>query len=1232
MNTLPPLHLIPPFFGARLAGIGAVWVAALLLAGNAHAQQTTVWEGDVSSDFMDGNNWEGGQRPPVCPIFCNNIVINNDIPVLLQADTGVPFFSPNLLLGGTAADSRLSIVGDGALITRGIVNLGGTATGSGTLRIADGGLLTATAILETGNIFRIGDLGTGTLTLANGGQLLADSGRLVLAFGAGATGRINIGAAAGEAATGAGLLQAGNIWFGDGDGRVVFNHTDSHYQFGVEFQSGNAGADAAVDFLSGTTVLTRNSTRFLGTATVRGGARLVAGDIAFGYFNSGDPGDPGNNSARLVVEDGIFSTSNDMSNGRPWTETVIHGDLLFGADSVIEMGLGVPSTDEGDLVGGDVIDVRGTLRLDGTLNIADLGGFTFGRYELFRYDGFDAGSNLDIIGSLPGGLNGSLSNDISNQRILLVVAQALGSEAYWVGGDGIWDTTTENWSDEGGGFFSAWNDGTAIFRGAGGTVRVTEDVAFSELAFESDVGGGAYRVLGDGGRLMATPVDEDEVVVNLSALAGVTGEVSAAIIGARPDVRLRKYNNGTVALSHDGNDWQGGTVIEGGTLQIGNGGTGGHLPGNVVNGATLAFNRADSYTYGGVVSGTGQLRQVGTGTTVLTGANSYTGQTVITAGTLQVGNGGSAGQLGSGAVNIGAGGTLAFVRDGDYTVTNAITGGGVLAQRGGGLLGLQGNLGNFSGTVRAELGRIHINGLFGGSADVLDALEVNGTLAGTATVRDGGLLSGTGSLGGLTVQEGGSVAPGNSIGILTVNGALTFATGATYLVEANNEGQADRIVAMGDVALDGTVRVEAMPDQATAWRPYNDYLILSHSGSRDGTFAGVETNLAFLTPTLDYGTGTVTLRLDRNEIDFAAVGQTDNQRAAGAALQALGLEHVAAAPGVPLYDEVLGMTRDDARAAFDAVSGEFHAGVRGMLLDDSRLLRQAVLGQLYQQEAGAGFWLRALGHQGQREGDGVTEFERDAVGLLAGAIYPLGDAGSSLGWAAGYHMNASMEAGERQSEGDANNVHVALYGSLRPAPGIGLRLGLGQTWHEVDARRTVHFPGYEEQLSSDYDGTTLQAFGEVDLRLDLGEGRVLAPFIGVAWARLDMDGFQEADYLTPVGSTAALEAAAQDSDASFATLGARGVMPWGERSQLQGMLGYRRTLSGDEPDLRVGFLDGAQDFDVTAAPIARDALVADLGLDWGVTDRIRLGAAYSGQLAADAQDHAIEARLRWTLE
>src|SRR5205085_7781881 len=95
---------------------------------------------------------------------------------------------------------------------------------------------------------------------------------------------------------------------------------------------------------------------------------------------------------------------------------------------------------------------------------------------------------------------------------------------------------------------------------------------------------------------------------------------------------LIQGGSGTHIPAND-NTYTGATTIDaGGTLQVGNGGATGSLgTGSVTDNATLAFNRSDTITIANLVSGTGTLVQAGTGTTILTGANSYTGTTTISA-------------------------------------------------------------------------------------------------------------------------------------------------------------------------------------------------------------------------------------------------------------------------------------------------------------------------------------------------------------------------------------------------------------------------------------------------------------------------------------------------------------------------------------------------------------------------------------------------------------------------
>ena len=148
-------------------------------------------------------------------------------------------------------------------------------------------------------------------------------------------------------------------------------------------------------------------------------------------------------------------------------------------------------------------------------------------------------------------------------------------------------------------------------------------------------------------------------------------------------------------LTSNANSWAGGATIAAGTLQLGNGGASGNLPGAsaIANNGTLAFNRSDQFTFGNLVTGTGGLSQIGAGTTIdlpryagptsVTGGALYVNGTHRAAGPATVGNGatlGGSGRLG-GNVTVQSGGTLA--PGGVGAVPGTLTVGGDLTLQGG---------------------------------------------------------------------------------------------------------------------------------------------------------------------------------------------------------------------------------------------------------------------------------------------------------------------------------------------------------------------------------------------------------------------------------------------------------------------------------------------------------------------------------------------------------------------
>jgi autotransporter-associated beta strand protein len=144
---------------------------------------------------------------------------------------------------------------------------------------------------------------------------------------------------------------------------------------------------------------------------------------------------------------------------------------------------------------------------------------------------------------------------------------------------------------------------------------------------------------------------------------------------------------GAVTLFNNGNTYDQTIIPYGVAVNIGAGGTLG-LTGNfglgtVHNDGTINFNRTNAVTVSNNIVGSGAVNQIESGTTILTGANTWSGPTTISKGTLQIGNGGAAGSLGT-AASVTDNGTLAYNKSGVNTFSTAVTGTGGFKQMGPG--------------------------------------------------------------------------------------------------------------------------------------------------------------------------------------------------------------------------------------------------------------------------------------------------------------------------------------------------------------------------------------------------------------------------------------------------------------------------------------------------------------------------------------------------------------------
>jgi outer membrane autotransporter protein len=179
----------------------------------------------------------------------------------------------------------------------------------------------------------------------------------------------------------------------------------------------------------------------------------------------------------------------------------------------------------------------------------------------------------------------------------------------------------------------------------------------------------------------------------------------------------------------------------------------------------------------------------------------------------------------------------------------------------------------------------------------------------------------------------------------------------------------------------------------------------------------------------------------------------------------------------------------------------------------------------------------------------------------------------------------------------------------------------------------VTLPGLSETETARYGGRTIQGFGELGYRFALSApGAVLSPnapaplsyiepFIGGAYVHIGQDRFLEA------GGAAALRGLGRDNDVGTATAGLRAqtLLDLGSGAPVaaHGLVGYRRAFGDVIPTALLAFQGGAS-FVSAGLPIDRDALVASAGLDLRLSASTTLGLAYTGQVGARAQDHAVK--------
>jgi len=739
-----------------------------------------------------------------------------------------------------------------------------------------------------------------------------------------------------------------------------------------------AGTDGFGKTGDGTLVL-NGANSYSGGTTIAGGTLQILADNSLGAASGGLTFDNGQlHTTADIVSARNVSFSNAGALDTDTATTLRINGALSGSGGLIKWGEGTLALSGANSWSGGTLIAAGTLRAQSAGALPGMSDFvlTGGLLDLNSHD-----LDMRLLAGSGGEIALGTARLTVNQADDSLFAGAITGSGHLVkDGAGTLLLTGTN----------SYAGGTTI---RAGTLAIISDAnlgyAASPVAF---VNGGRLATFADIGSARAITLSGSgtiDTMIGTSLVAG--GPITGA--GA-----LVKEGWGTLKLTGDATH-SGGTTISAGMLQIGNGGTSGTLAGNVVNNGILSFNRSDSLTFAGTISGSGSLVQAGSGTTILTGTNTYAGGTVIAGGVLQASADANLG--GAGTVIGFSGGTLRFgaafdtarplILAGNGTVdtngfdtrmSGGVYGFGDLIKAGAGALTLDGfslyrntvvQAGTIIGDASSIRGDIANNGAvilnqrsdasmagvisgagsltkagagfleltgnsagFSGSTTVSSGtLSVNGALGGRLDIMAGARLQGSGTVGSTTIASGAVIAPGNSIGTLSVAGDINLARGASYEVETSPEGTASDLIHASGVARLAGGSAIHIGEEGF-YKPYWSYRIVTAEQGIQGRFDEAVSRFLFLDPTLQYDATNVTLTLVRNDLPFTAIANTRNQFQTGLAIERLDFAN-------PLWERFTQLRDQDvARQAYDTLSGEIHASTKTVLIEGSQAVRDAI--------------------------------------------------------------------------------------------------------------------------------------------------------------------------------------------------------------------------------------------------------------------------------------------------
>jgi fibronectin-binding autotransporter adhesin len=649
----------------------------------------------------------------------------------ISSDSGTLTLSGNVNNGGFLFTES----GAGNVTISGVISGAGglTKTGAGTLTLSG-----ATSNSYTGAT----TVNQGTLILAKPGSVLSPA---ITIGGAGYAATVQLGAAlqiygANTTINAQGQLNLNN--FNEYIGTLTLNNggsivtgTGILYLGGTGITSNASGTTAT---LAGNYSLYTNQNFNIASGTTPSGVDLlVSGPIAEWTANS------------TVTKTGAGKLVLSGANGWNGVTTISAGVLNIQNASAL-----------GTTTAGTTVSSGAALQIEGNIAVGT---------EALTLNGGGISSdgalrNMSGNNSYAGGITLGSASTINSDAGTLTLSGGIVNGGFTTTFGGA-SSITESGAISGNGALVKTGNGTLTLSGVntflggstinGGTLVVTSNSNLGGLASSINLNAGTLEI--GTGFTTARMITLGNAASTFQVDAGQTFTVSTAITGTGT---LNKTGGGTMVLSAV-NLFSGGTNVTAGTLQLGavdrllttasltvSGGTfdlqtfgqatgavtlsSGSISGSGTGTLTGSSFTLQSGTVSAILAGTGTVTKNTSGSVTLSGSNSYTGSTTISAGTLQVNTNNALGTAASGTTV--ANGAVLTLNNVNYTTAEPLTVNGNGISNGGALL--NSGTSTFAGSINAATNATINAG--GGTLNLTGGLSKNGT---TLTITGGGTVN-----------------------------------------------------------------------------------------------------------------------------------------------------------------------------------------------------------------------------------------------------------------------------------------------------------------------------------------------------------------------------------------------------------------------------------------------------------------------------------------------------------